>query len=90
MYQIKDDNLSLSVGISHPLKKKEAAQAEALRLFHQSLYRELRNILCEYHEGVMTLRGSVPSYYLKQVAQTLVASLESVGEINNRLEVVYS
>ena len=62
-----------------------AERAETLlrrngHLFHQT-------ISCEYQDGVLTLRGVVPSYYLKQVAQEVVASLEDVVQIDNRMEV---
>jgi len=49
-----------------------------------------QNISCDYHEGVLILRGTVPSYHLKQVAQAVVASLDEVAQIENRMEVVTS
>ena len=52
-----------------------------------SAYRDIRGVTCEFHEGVLTLRGRVPSYYMKQIAQSLVLGMEGVEEINNRLEV---
>ncbi len=51
-------------------------------------YLELRNVSCDYHKGVLTLRGRVPSYYLKQLAQALLEGLEGVLELNNQLDVV--
>jgi osmotically-inducible protein OsmY len=53
-----------------------------------SAYLELRNISCDIHEGVLTLRGRVPSYHLKQLAQALVHEIEGVLELNNQLDVV--
>jgi osmotically-inducible protein OsmY len=47
-------------------------------------------VSCHFHEGVLTLRGRVGSYYLKQVAQTLVRSLESVRQVSNQLMVISS
>jgi hypothetical protein len=43
-----------------------AVAAEARLL--NSPYLELRRVSCEFHEGVLTLRGNVPRYYLKQIA----------------------
>jgi osmotically-inducible protein OsmY len=57
------------------------------RLRHSS-YLELRNVWCDYHEGVLTLRGHVPSYHLKQMAQAIMHDLEDDLELNNQLEVV--
>jgi osmotically-inducible protein OsmY len=51
-------------------------------------YLALKNISCEYREGVLTLRGCLPSYYLKQVAQTAVAHIDGVGTIINLIDVV--
>lgn len=62
------------------------AATAALRL-RASSYQALKTITCEYHEGVLILQGSVPSFYQKQVAQELVASLGGVQQIDNRLVV---
>jgi osmotically-inducible protein OsmY len=68
-------------------KKKPAVQAEAQTRLRTSGYHELHLISCNFHEGVLSLRGRVSSFYLKQVAQTVVRELDGVDEINNRLEV---
>ncbi len=68
-------------------KEKLLVQAEAQSRLRTSGYHELQLISCEFHEGVLTLRGQVSTFYLKQVAQTLIRDLHGVGEINNRLEV---
>ena len=31
-------------------------------------YLALKNVQCDFHEGVLTLRGCLPTYYLKQMA----------------------
>jgi hypothetical protein len=51
-------------------------------------YLALKNVSCEYCEGVLTLRGCLPSYYLKQMAQTAVARLDGVLRIDNQIEVI--
>jgi osmotically-inducible protein OsmY len=63
-----------------------ADQARALLL--RNPYLALKNVSCEYNDGVLTLRGYLPSYYLKQIAQTIVANLEGVGRLVNAIEVV--
>ena len=68
-------------------KEKAAIEAEALSRLRTSGYRQLGGVSCEFHEGVLTLRGRASTFYLKQVAQTLVRNLDGVGEINNRLDV---
>jgi len=68
-------------------KEKQAVQAEAQSRLRKSGYHELHVVSCEFHEGVLTLRGRVSSFYLKQVAQEVIRRLEGAEEVNNRLEV---
>jgi hypothetical protein len=51
-------------------------------------YLALKNVSCAYRDGVLTLRGWLPTYYLKQLAQAAVAQIEGVGRIDNRIEVL--
>ena len=62
----------------------------AQQLLRKSAYFELRNVSCEFSGGVLTLRGRVPSYHLKQLAQASVADVPGVIEIHNRVEVTPS
>ena len=80
-----------SLGIPHTavissLEGLTAVAAEARLL--NSPYLELRRVSCEFHEGVLTLRGDVPRYCLKQIAQNLVSPVNGVVEVANRLTVV--
>jgi osmotically-inducible protein OsmY len=59
---------------------------KAERCLRDCNYPALHAVDCSYHNGVITLRGQVPSYYMKQVAQEL-ASKASRVEIANCLEV---
>ena len=70
------------------LKRKEAIRAMVESQMRHSGYYELHHISCSFHEGVLILRGCVSSYYLKQLAQSLVCQVPGVEEVNNRLEVV--
>jgi osmotically-inducible protein OsmY len=62
---------------------EESAQGRLLG----SSYFALRNVGCVYRDGVLTLRGSLPTYYLKQMAQSLVAETEGVTAVVNQIEV---
>ena len=65
-----------------------AAVAEAAkRRLRRDTYLFNKQITCEFHEGVLILRGSVPTYYLKQVAQALVAEVEGVQDVVNKIDV---
>jgi osmotically-inducible protein OsmY len=71
-----------------PTNQAAARVAElAEGLLRHRPYRALHEVCCAYREGVLTLRGYLPSYYLKQVAQAAVAGIEGVQRIDNQIEV---
>ena len=51
------------------------------------VYRALRGISSDFHEGVVTLWGRVHSFYMKQMAQEEAARVAGVEAIANHLEV---
>jgi hypothetical protein len=51
-------------------------------------YLALKGVACDCRGGVLVLRGCLPSYYLKQIAQEVVARLEGVGAVDNQIQVV--
>lgn len=60
------------------------------RIFQASPYHAIRFLKCEYEDGVLTIRGRLPSYYLKQTAQSAVRDLEGVERVSNLTEVAVS
>jgi hypothetical protein len=63
-------------------------QAESL--LHNSPYLALRMVLCESRKGVLVLRGCLPTYYLKQLAQATVVRGLNVPTVINEIEVTGS
>jgi hypothetical protein len=54
----------------------------------QSLpFSQLRKIDCDFHEGVLTLRGKVSTFFLRQMAFAAVRSLDGVEVVTDRIEV---
>jgi len=49
-----------------------------------------RNLRFEAEQGRVTLRGTVRSYYQKQMAQEALREIAGIAEIYNELEVVAS
>jgi osmotically-inducible protein OsmY len=62
----------------------------AARALGASDFGALRRIRCDFFNGCLTLRGTVASFHLKQIAQTLVRDLPGVSRIANRVEVAIS
>ena len=59
----------------------------AERLFRESPYHPLRELHCRFSDGVLIIAGNVPSYYLKQLAQTAVQNIQGVDRVENLVEV---
>ena len=74
-----------------PVRRNAVSAERAAELaLRRSPYGELATVSCHFHEGVLTLNGHVRSYYLKQVAQTLVRQTAGVRRVCNRLHVLAS
>jgi hypothetical protein len=68
-------------------RRMQVAELARERLAGSS-YPALRGLRCHFHEGVLTVRGQLPSYHLRQVAWKLVSDLPGVKEFVDRVEVV--
>ncbi len=75
---------TVCVDIEQSQTKARLAQQRIL----SSSYAEVRCIRCEIHDGVLYLRGQVTSFYLKQLTQETVRSLEGIHTISNFVEVI--
>ena len=64
-------------------------QAVAERALRSGPYPALKRLSCDCQGGVLVLRGCLPSYYLKQIAQEVVAhQVPGVGRLDNQIQVV--
>ena len=81
------DVMSL-VPTSNPGRESGTIVSAAHSRLRHSGRMPLRNVACSCCNGALILTGVVPSYYQKQMAQTLVATLDGVNRIVNNLEVV--
>lgn len=50
-------------------------------------YAPLRGVQVTVHAGLVVLRGRVPTYYLKQVAQATALSIPGAHQVRSDLEV---
>ena len=57
-------------------------QELAQRRLGANPYLALRGVRCDYRDGVLTLRGCLPTYYLKQLAQEAVGLPGGVRVVN--------
>lgn len=60
----------------------------ATNRLHNKLFPAVGTLSCEFHDGVLVLRGKSTSYYKKQIAQEAVRGIDGVARIVNEIEVV--
>ncbi|RIK88581.1 MAG: hypothetical protein DCC67_00595 [Planctomycetota bacterium] len=84
-------------GLENPVSRADAAgaasrpkrdlQRAVLDALWRSGYAALSFIGCDVDAGRVVLRGSVPSYHLKQLAQVCARRVDGVAMVENRLTV---
>lgn len=68
-------------------RNEESLPSLARAALAESGYPPLARIECEAVQGTLVLSGVVSSFYLKQIAQTVVMQLEAAHGVENRVEV---
>lgn len=59
----------------------------ALAILAASPYSPVRQLICCHANGVLTISGNVPRFYLKQHALTLAKKVPGVFRVEDRIEV---
>ena len=59
----------------------------ATECLQASPYKVLAGVVCECGDGVLSLKGRLSSFYLKQHAQEAVAAVSGVIQVVNDIEV---
>ena len=72
---------------SESLQQQQVMEVAKSRL-QASPYLPLAKVTCNYEDGVLLLRGRLPDFYHKQLAQHAVAEIPGVTQVVNDTEVV--
>jgi osmotically-inducible protein OsmY len=79
-------------GIDAPADPAQLANPYLAARIEQALratgYPALRHVHFWAVGGIAILRGAVPSYYMKQIAQAAVSGVPGVSDVHNELDVV--
>lgn len=91
-HQAPVDSQEESLATSHVSSEHERLHAlSVLQIARERLnhtpFSVLHSVECSYAEGVLTLDGHLPSFFLKQVAQECLRDLPHVRQVVNRIEV---
>lgn len=69
------------------IEPQDLLESQILRTLTESGHAQLRQVQVAISGAEVALLGRVPTYYLKQLAQSLVLSIEGVESLRNELEV---
>ncbi|MHC5537521.1 BON domain-containing protein [Singulisphaera rosea] len=69
------------------MTEPENRELEALRRLRKGGYSALQSLSCNVEGPDLSIHGRLPTYYLKQVAQAIVAQVEGVRRVINHIEV---
>ena len=72
------------------MEKEIVSQARVQLRRHDHFRCHSDSIGIEFQEGRLVLMGRLPSFYLKQVLQTVLRGLPGVQRIDNRVDVISS
>lgn len=61
--------------------------AAATEVLSKSTYGPLRRLTCRVDDGVVEISGTVPNFYLKQLAQAAMQRIQPSGRVQNLIEV---
>jgi len=73
--------------LEHTFTMTPSPADAANKILRNSSYHAIRFLSCTFDNGVLTLGGRLPSFHLKQVAQSAVQGIEGVQRVENRIEV---
>ncbi len=88
--------MTLSLSETSALSVSHVSFANVIPLLHRvdsaiqkSPHLSGRHLVLETREGSVVLRGTVDSFFEKQMAQEALRCVEGITEIHNQLEVAY-
>jgi osmotically-inducible protein OsmY len=83
-------SMSTDPRIAPPSKPRPGIEIarEVERRLRSSGHLALLDVSAEVHAGTVRLRGHLPTYYLKQVAQSVVGDIAGVSQVVNQIAVL--
>lgn len=85
---LSESNQVLPIHSPSPEANDQPVADRVRSRFEASGYLQLRRIEVYFHHGRVVLQGQLPTYFLKQMAQSLAASVEGVREVDNDVAVL--
>jgi hypothetical protein len=70
-----------------PSRASSPAAIDLQEQLRNSPYWSVRQLVCHTSEDCVIVSGTVPSYYLKQVAQSLTMRIVGLGQVRSEVHV---
>lgn len=70
-----------------PTRPSSPAAIDLQERLRNNPYWSVRQLVCYTSEDCVIVRGTVPSYYLKQVAQSLAMRIVGLGQVRSDIQV---
>jgi hypothetical protein len=90
MSQVNEPNSSSGVAIDHCFESGKVCASVEERLSRCPYAYCFNRVSWYYVRGTLTLEGCVPSFYLKQILQTMLRDIENVEQLLNEVDVASS
>jgi hypothetical protein len=74
--------------VSEEMLPSLSAATDLEERLRRSPYWSLRRLVCICQQDHVIIRGSVPSYYLRQIADSMAANIVGVGRVLSEIQVV--
>ena len=87
-YQWKPEAIFETDSESHYSTTAPPQRARDLLIHHPPFHGRVESFEFEWTDGVLIVKGAVPTYYLKQLLQSALKKLEGVRRIENCVVVV--
>ena len=78
---------SADVAVTAPAPSAQHVVFLAEDSLYNTGYAALRQLQCRWHDGVLTVSGSVPTYYTKQVALVALKKTDGIENVADQIEV---
>jgi hypothetical protein len=88
--QISEPNSQSGVGVEHCFESMRVCACVEERLSRCAYAYCFNRVSWYYVSGTLTLEGCVPSFYLKQMLQTMLRDIDHVERLLNEVDVVSS
>lgn len=82
-------HFAVSSATGSDAERGDGISATVRRALRDAGYAPLRTLAACVDDGVVVLQGEVPSYYLKQIAQSVVLPVPGVRGVRNEVSVCY-